>query len=152
MLNVIMVSVNGKVPAGGVAITVAEGGRVYAGDREETRYIDKCADKSAKMTYQIKCTHLRTITKNRNTSTITKSAIKFTPKISASNSEALNLKDLLSVAKKHTIAASHVNLNISHQNENLSQSHVNLNSHASKNRTFFNYQNVKKKVKGSEKS
>lgn len=95
---------------------------------------------------------MRTITKNRNTSTITKSAIKFTPKITPSNSEALNLKDLLSVAKKHTIAASHVNLNISHQNESHSQSHINLNSHVNKNRTFFNYQNVKKKAKGSEKS
>lgn len=54
MLHAGLISANGKVPAGSVTIPVAENGQLLFADREETKNIEKCADKAAKVVYRLK--------------------------------------------------------------------------------------------------
>lgn len=61
-----MISVNGRVPAGSVVIPVVEDGRYVLAEGEDTRYIDKCADKSAKIKYILTSTILLTTKKPQN--------------------------------------------------------------------------------------
>ncbi len=61
-----MISHNGKVPAGSITIPITESGQLLFSDREESKHIDKCPDRLAKVTFKLKIEFIRSLKKNKN--------------------------------------------------------------------------------------